>query len=115
MRTIQKTAIALFVYSVVEGLCWVTGIFGDIRDIADEGPDMAQEATLFIHLPGLLVAQALPLRMFSFSYFAAVETVTLLQVFCIAWLAIAIWDRVCKFGMTNKSLQATAAAPASCD
>jgi hypothetical protein len=114
MLMVQKTAIVLLAYCVVEWLCWVTGIFGDIRDIADDGPDMAQEATLFMHLPGLLVAQALPLRMFSFSYFAAVETVTLLQMFCIAWLAIAIWGRVRKFGMA-KSLQATAAAPASCD
>jgi hypothetical protein len=88
MRAIKQAAIVLVAFTVIDGVVWLAR-FGDIRDIADEGPDAMQTVNLLAHWPGLMTAQLM--RPSGPAWFAVVEAVTLLQMFLAAWIVIAIW------------------------
>jgi hypothetical protein len=88
MRAIKQAAIVIVAFAIIDGIVWLTR-FGDICDIADEGPDAMQAVNLLAHWPGLMTAQLM--RLSGPACFAVVEAVTLVQMFLAAWIVIAIW------------------------
>jgi hypothetical protein len=91
MRPIRVALIATSVWFVLDTLCWFAR-FGDIRDIADDGPDSAQAFVLLTHWPGLMFSTVC-CHLGSSAGFVVAEAITLVQMFILSWLCITIWQR----------------------
>jgi hypothetical protein len=92
-RTTKLATITAIVWIVVEVALWSAHI-GDLRDIDDSGPDASQAASLLIHWPGLMLAEFL--HLYSTSGLVLAEFVTLIQMFVLFWIVIALWRYVCE-------------------
>jgi hypothetical protein len=90
-RTTKTAALAVVAWMTLEAVLWFAG-FGDIRAIEDTGPDASQAANIFLHWPGLMLAQSLHLPITGGLLVA--EAVTLAQMFVLFWIVIALWRRV---------------------